>query len=110
MELALITPVLVLLMLGAYDVGLLTLQRIVWQGSAQVVADLMARDLPQSDGQVTAELARSDCAFGPVVERAGLVLTVRLDCPYTSLTSLMPSSIRITASSVVMPEASESPG
>lgn len=98
MEFALVTPLMVLLFIGALDAGLMILSAMRWQGSAQVVADLVARDA--NGDAVKDELRRSGCDSEPVILRDDPVVTVRLDCPYRSITTILPATVRVVASAV----------
>lgn len=107
-EMALITPILLLLLLGIADVGSMALRANVAQGAAQTVAGLEALDAPRY--RVTDALERAGCATGKlVVLRVDPEVRVTLRCPYVSLTSILPSVIEVQATSVAAPSPSEAP-
>jgi hypothetical protein len=107
-EMALATPVALLLIVGIADVGMMSLRSVVAQGAAQTAAGMLALDVPRS--RVDAVLSRAGCASGELtVIRDEPELRVTLVCPYQSITAILPSQISVGASVIVAPTPSEVP-
>lgn len=104
-EMALITPVLMALLVGAADVGFIGLRIGVAQNGANTVAELAARD----EGGIADVMDRA-CPEGTRdTDRDGHVMTVTLRCPYRSITTLLPDTIVVKASAAVPPDPIPAP-
>jgi hypothetical protein len=101
-ELALTLPILMALVMGAADLGLMGLQVAMTGDAANTIADLIAQGIPEDDPLVLDEMERSGCADGFlfVQTEEPPVITVYLDCPFTSLTTALPDLSTVSASAV----------
>lgn len=107
-EFAIVTPLLVLLLLGAFDVGTLVLERFIAQGAAQTVADLAAAGFLEDDPRITGT-AEDGCPGGSWdLTYDDPLVSVEMTCPHLSPTSLLPDAFTVAASAVSREEVTPS--
>jgi len=100
-EFAIVTPILLLLLLGAFDVGTLMLEREVAQGGAQTIADLAASGILEDDPLILSEVARCCADADWSITYDGPLVLASLTCAHASPTTLMPDTFVATATAVL---------